>query len=109
MLKERMREFCLDLCPAKARDINRCIDDMIPFVVYTEQEIFQELEEDPPVPLSKAARMFPLRKKIYSHQDVKRKNDKSFLDEQKQKFNIWEKYNIVLDKKKTNPLKNRKL
>ena len=109
MLKDRMREFCLDLCPAKARDINRCIDDMIPFVVYVEQEVFQELEEEPPTPPTKAARMFPLRKKIYSRKDFKVKEDKSFLDRQKHKFNIWEKYNIVVERKRNNIFKERTL
>ena len=49
MLKDRMREFCLDLSPTNARDINRCIDDMIPFVVYVDQKVFQELEEKPSI------------------------------------------------------------
>lgn len=109
MLKDRMREFCLGLCPAKARDINRCIDDMIPFVVYVEQEVFQELEEEQPTPLTKAARMFPLRKKIYSRKDFKVKEDKSFLDKQKHKFNIWEKYNVVVERKRNNIFKERTL
>ena len=63
MLKDRMREFCLDLSPANARDINRCIDDMIPFVVYVDQKVFQELEEEAPPKVPKASRLFPLRKK----------------------------------------------
>lgn len=109
MLKDRMREFCLDLSPTNARDINRCIDDMIPFVVYVDQKVFQELEEEAPPGIPKASRLFPLRKKIYSHENIKVKEDKDFLEEQKHKFNIWEKYNIHVDRKKIDFLKGRKL
>ena len=72
-------------------------------------KVFQELEEEPPTPPTKAARMFPLRKKIYSRKDFKVKEDKSFLDRQKHKFNIWEKYNIVVERKRNNIFKERTL
>ena len=75
---------------------------MIPFVVYVDQKVFQELEEEAPPKVPKASRLFPLRKKIYSHENVK-------VKEEKHKFNIWEKYNIHVDQKKTNFLKGRKL
>lgn len=109
MLKDRMREFCLGLSPTNARDINRCIDDLIPFVVYVDQKVFQELEEEAPPKIPKANKLFPLRKKIYSRENVKVVEDKDFIEEQKRKFNIWEKYSIHAENKKTNLLKGRKL
>lgn len=111
MLKERMREFCLNLCPSKARDINRCIDDILPFVVYVEQGFFQELEEEAPPPIPKATRLFPMRKAIYSGKNVSVEKEKTLAEKQGHKFNIWEKYNIQLDNHKTKEsiFKERKL
>ena len=95
-----MREFCLDLSPSNAREINRCINELLPFVIFVDQQQFQELVEQSPPPLPKAS-LFPLRKKVYYHKFEKQnEKEKSPLEEQQQKFNIWKKYGIYFDKKK---------
>ncbi|MGL5913552.1 MAG: hypothetical protein ACRCZB_05250 [Bacteroidales bacterium] len=97
MLQRKMREFCLDLSPENAKDINRCIYEITPFIIYVEKNRFQELNEADPIQQPKANRVFPLRKKIYSKENVHltKKSDDSVS--QGKRFNIWEKFNIKLD------------
>lgn len=106
MLKERMRKFCLDLSPINARAIDKFIDDLVPFVLYVDQNLIQELEEEPLELPSKASLIFPKRKQVYAKT---LKNDsiegKTSVDQQKQKFNIWERYNIHIDNKKSSKKK----
>lgn len=99
MLKERMREFCLDLCPIKARQINKCIDELIPFVIFVEEKTVQELEEKSKKEKSKMDRLFPMRKSIYNKTAVNKK-EVSDVEKLGKQFNIWEKYNIQLNNRK---------
>lgn len=102
MLREKMREFCLDLCPPQAPNINRCINDMLPFVIFVDKAEFQELEEEAPEPLPASRRLFPYRKMIYSGKDfAPLKKKESAAEQQGKRFNIWEHYGIFLEKKKS--------
>ena len=107
MMKERMREFCLELSPDNANEINRCIDEILPFVIFVDQNKFEELEEKTPKPISPADRLFPYRKKVYSKKiNLHLESPTSSADAQAKRFSIWEKFNIHLDSVKKNPPKN---
>ena len=98
MLKERMREFCLELSPSNANEINRCIDEILPFVIYVNEGVFEELEEEQPEPLSKADRLLPLRKQVYTKK-TKQEKSQDVISIQSKRFQALEKFNKIQKQK----------
>jgi hypothetical protein len=100
MLQRKMLEFCLNLCPNHAKEIRKSIFQLMPFIIYPEEGIFEPLkEEDPPV-INHRQLLFPMGKLVREDKiDLSKKED----DIQKfgKQFNIWEKYGIHLNNMKT--------
>jgi hypothetical protein len=99
MLQRKMLNFCLNLCPGHAIEIRKSIFQLIPFIIYPEENIFEALkEQDPPV-INRRELLFPMGKLVKEDKiDLSKKAD----DIQKigKQFNAWEKYGIHLDNMK---------
>ena len=98
MLKERMREFCLELSPINAEQINRCIDEILPFVIYIKEGAFEELEETPPERQSKADRLLPFRKQVYSKKIAQEKSQ-DVIALQSKRFQALDKFTKIQKQK----------
>jgi hypothetical protein len=99
MLQRKMLEFCLNLCPSHAREIRKSIFQLIPFIVYPEDNVFEALKEQDPKALNHRELLFPMGKLVREDKiDLsKKENDIQKISKQ---FNIWEKYGIHLDNMK---------
>jgi hypothetical protein len=99
MLQRKMLEFCLNLCPSHAREIRKSIFQLIPFIIYPEDNIFESLKEQEPAALNRRELLFPMGKLVREDKiDLsKKENDIQKIGKQ---FDIWEKYGIHLDSMK---------
>jgi hypothetical protein len=106
MLQRKMLEFCLNLCPSHAREIRKSIFQLIPFIIYPEDNTFEALKEQDPEAINHRSLLFPMGKLVREDKiDLSKKE----TDIQKigKQFNIWEKYGIHLDNmKETETKKN---
>jgi hypothetical protein len=96
MLQRKMLEFCLSLCPGRAREIRQAIFQLAPFIIYPEENVFEALkEEDPPV-FHRRDLLFPMGKLVREDKiDISIKEDE--IQKIAKQFNVWEKYGIHLD------------
>jgi hypothetical protein len=100
MLQKKMLQFCIDLCPDYAAEIRRCIFEFHPFIIYPQDNQFNELKENDPPKINRRALLFPLGKKVKEDQiDLSKENEES-VKKWSKNFSIWEKYNIHIDSEK---------
>jgi hypothetical protein len=107
MLQRKMLEFCLNLCPGHAKEIRKSIFQLIPFIIYPEDNIFEALKEQDPVAINRRELLFPMGKLVREDKIdlAKKENEIQKIGKQ---FNIWEKYGVHLDNmKKEEANKNR--
>jgi hypothetical protein len=99
MLQRKMLDFCLNLCPNHAREIRKSIFQLIPFIIYPEDNIFEALKEQDPTSINHRELLFPMGKLVREDKiDLsKKENDIQKMGKQ---FNIWEKYGVHLDNMK---------
>jgi hypothetical protein len=99
MLQRKMLEFCLNLCPDHAKEIRKSIFQLIPFIIYPEENIFEALKEQDPEAINHRELLLPMGKLVREDKiDLsKKENDIQKIGKQ---FNIWEKYGIYLDNTK---------
>jgi hypothetical protein len=96
MLQKKMLEFCLNLCPDHAREIRESILQMVPFIIYPEENIFEALKEKDPAAINHRELLLPMGKLVREDKiDLSRKESNTQSIEKR--FNIWEKYGIYLD------------
>ena len=100
MLQTKMIQFCIDLCPNHAAEIRRCIYELIPFVIYPLEQIFNEMKENDPPPLNKRNLLFPMGKKVKEDKIDLIKEKEDSIKSIANNFSIWEEYNIHIDKEK---------
>lgn len=107
MLQRKMLDFCLNLCPSHAKEIRKSIFQLIPFIIYPEDNIFEALKEQDPTVINRRELLFPMGKLVREDKiDLSKKEDD--IQKMGKQFNIWEKYGIHLDNmKKAEAKKNR--
>jgi hypothetical protein len=99
MLQRKMLEFCLTLCPGHAREIRKAIFQLIPFIIYPEDNVFNTLKEQDPAAINRRELLLPMGSLVKRDKiNLSKKEDN--LQVFKKQFNIWEKYNIHLDNMK---------
>jgi len=100
MLQRKMLQFCIDLCPAHASEIRRCIFEILPFIIYPQENQFKELKENDPPKLNKRKVLFPMGKLVREDKiDLSREKEDN-IKKWAKNFSIWKKYNIHLDTQK---------
>jgi hypothetical protein len=99
MLQRKMLDFCLNLCPNHAKEIRKSIFQLMPFIIYPEEDIFEALKEQDPPAINRRELLFPMGRPVREDKiDLsKKENDIQKMGKQ---FNIWEKYGIYLDSMK---------
>jgi hypothetical protein len=99
MLQRKMLDFCLNLCPIRAKEIRKSIFQLTPFIIYPEEGIFESLKEEDPPPVNHRSLLFPMWELVRKDKiDLSKKEDD--IKKLGKQFNIWEKYNIHLDNMK---------
>jgi hypothetical protein len=99
MLQKKILEFCLNLCPSRAREIRESIFQLEPFIIYPEDNIFEALKEQDPAAINRRELLFPMGKLVREDKiDLSKKEDE--IQKIGNRFNIWEKYGIHLDNMK---------
>jgi len=64
MLQRKMLQFCVELCPDHSEDIRRCIVELHPFIIYPQEQRFNELKENDPPKISRRKLLFPMGKPV---------------------------------------------
>jgi hypothetical protein len=107
MLQRKMLEFCLNLCPGRAKEIRRAIFQLTPFVIYPEENIFVALKEENPPAVNRRSLLLPMGKLVREDKiDFTKKENE--IKRMAKQFNVWEKYGIHLDNmKKAEYTKNK--
>jgi hypothetical protein len=106
MLQRKMLEFCLNLCPNHAREIRKAIFQLIPFIIYPEEDVFEALKEQDPPKINRRNLLFPMGKLVREDKiDLSKKEDD--IQQFGKQFNIWEKYGIYIDNMKKEESKSR--
>jgi hypothetical protein len=108
MLQRKILEFCLSLCPNHAKEIRASIFQLIPFIIYPEEGIFDALKEQEPANINHRKLLFPMGELVREDKInfFKREDDIQQFGEQ---FNIWKKYGIHLDNMKKSEAKKNGL
>jgi hypothetical protein len=99
MLQRKMLEFCLSLCPNHAREIRKAIFQLIPFIIYPEENIFEALKEQDPSAVNRRELLLPMGKLVRADKINLSKPDDD-LQTIKKRFNAWEEYEIHLENMK---------
>jgi hypothetical protein len=99
MLQRKMLEFCLNLCPSHAKEIRKAVFQLVPFIIYPEENIFEALKEQDPPKLNRRNLLFPMGKLVREDKIDLSKNEGGIQQFGKQ-FNIWEKYGVRVDNMK---------
>jgi hypothetical protein len=103
MLQRKMLEFCLNLCPGHAKEIRKAVFQLVPFIIYPEDNVFKSLKEQDPPAINRRELLFPMGKLVREDKiDLSKKE--SGIQKIGKMFNIWEKYGVLevpTDKKKT--------
>jgi hypothetical protein len=100
MLQKKMLQFCIDLCRDHAAEIRRCIVEIHPFIIYPQENRFNELKERDPPRINRRALLFPMGKKVREDRiDLSKENEES-VEELSKNFPVWEKYNIHIESEK---------
>jgi hypothetical protein len=99
MLQRKMMEFCLNLCPNHAKEIRKAVLQLVPFIIYPEENIFEALKEQDPPRINRRNLLFPMGKLVREDKiDLSKKEDD--IQQFGKQFNIWEKYGIRIDNMK---------
>jgi hypothetical protein len=108
MLQRKMLEFCLSLCPGRAKEIRKAIFQLTPFIIYPEDNIFEALKEQDPAAINRRELLFPMGGLV---REAKIDRSKKEDDIQKigKQFSIWEEYGIHLDNMKKDKAKKNRL
>jgi hypothetical protein len=108
MLQRKMLEFCLNLCPNYAKEIRKSIFQLVPFIIYPEENIFEALKEEDPPAINHRELLFPMGKLVREDKiDLSKKEDN--IQKFGKQFNIWEKYGIHLSSMKKSEVKKSRL
>jgi hypothetical protein len=99
MLQRKMLDFCLNLCPNHAKEIRKSIFQLVPFIIYPEDDVFEALKEEDPPAINRRKLLFPMGKLVRDDKiDLSKKEDD--IQRFGKQFNIWEKYGVHLDNMK---------
>jgi hypothetical protein len=99
MLQRKMLEFCLNLCPNHAKEIRKAVFQLIPFIIYPEENIFEALKEEDPPKINRRNLLFPMGKMVREDKiDLSKKENE--IQQFGKQFSIWEKYGIRIDNMK---------
>lgn len=96
MRQKAMIDFCITLCPKYAQEIRESILQLVPFIIYPEQNVFEPLKEKAPPPINRRAVLFPMGKLVKNDKIDESKTDNFMVGLGKQ-FNIWDKYGIHVE------------
>lgn len=97
MLQRKMLQFCVDLCPAHSDEIRRCIFEIHPFIIYPQEQEFNELKENEPPKINKRNLLFPMGKKVRADKIDLSKEKENAVKKWARNFSIWEKFNVRID------------
>ena len=100
MLQRKMLHFCVDLCPDYAAEIRKCIFELHPFIIYPQDNIFNELKENDPPKVNQRELLFPMGKLVRADKIDLSKENEDNVKKWAKNFSIWEKYNIHIDAEK---------
>lgn len=96
MPQRKMLEFCLNLCPGHAREIRKSIFQLIPFIIYPEDNVFEALKDEDPPAINHRDLLLPMGKLVRQNKiDFSKKEDE--IQKIGKQFSIWEKYGIHLN------------
>jgi hypothetical protein len=99
MLQRKILEFCLNLCPNHAREIRKSVFQLIPFIIYPEDSVFEALKEQAPAAVNRRNLLFPMGK-LVREDKINLSQKESSVQRIGNRFNIWEKYGIHPDNMK---------
>jgi hypothetical protein len=103
-----MLEFCLNLCPGRAKEIRKAIFQLTPFIIYPEDNIFEALKEQDPAAINRRELLFPMGR-LVREDKIDRSKKEDDIQKTGKQFNIWEKYGIHLDSMKKAEVKKNGL
>jgi hypothetical protein len=106
MLQRKMLQFCIDLCPDHAAEIRRCIFELHPFIIYPQEQKFNELKENDPPKINRRALLFPMGKLVRDDKIDLSKENEDNIKKWAKNFSIWDKYNIHIETEKKKTAKN---
>ena len=106
MLQRKMLQFCIDLCPAHAAEIRRCKFEIHPFIIYPQDNVFNELKENDPPKINKRNILFPMGNLVREDKIDLSKENEDQVKKMSDNFSIWKKYNAHLDMQKKKSGKN---
>jgi hypothetical protein len=103
MLQRKMLQFCVDLCPAHASEIRKAIAELRPFIIYPQEQRFDELKENDPPKINKRSLLFPMGKLVREDKIDLSKDNEDIIQKMGKNFSIWDEYHIHIEtqKKKT--------
>jgi hypothetical protein len=100
MLQRKMLQFCIDLCPDHAAEIRRCIFELHPFIIYPQDQKFNELKENDPPKINRRNLLFPMGKPVREDKINLSKEKEDHVEQWAKNFSIWNKYNIHIEMEK---------
>jgi hypothetical protein len=106
MLQRKMLHFCIDLCPDHAAEIRRCIFELHPFVIYPQDNLFNELKENDPPKINRRDLLFPMGKLVRADKIDLSKEEEDHVKKFSKNFSIWDKYNLHIESEKQKTRKN---
>ena len=96
MLQSKMLQFCIDLCPSHSAEIRKCIYEMHPFIIYPQEQGFNELKEKEPPKINRRSVLFPMGKMVKADKIDLTKEKEDTIKNLSRNFSIWDNYNIRL-------------
>ena len=100
MLQRKMLQFCIDLCPAYAMEIRKCISELHPFIIYPQEQKYCELKENDPPKINRRDLLFPMGKLVREDRIDLSEEKEDEANEWSKNFPIWAKYNVFIDSEK---------
>jgi hypothetical protein len=106
MLQREILRFCIDLCPDHAAEIRRCVFELHPFIIYPQEQKFNELKENDPPKINRRSLLFPMGKLVREDKIDLSKEKEDNVKNWSKNFNVWDKYNIHIETEKKKTEKN---
>lgn len=90
MLRNEINTFCNELCPSCSSEIDRCIFEMRPFILYPQSNEINELKENPPPKINHRKLLFPTSIEAEKKKALLSRQDKNIAENIAKNFSIWE-------------------
>jgi hypothetical protein len=106
MLQREILRFCIDLCPDHAAEIRRCVFELHPFIIYPQEQKFNELKENDPPKINRRNLLFPMGRLVREDKIDLSKEEENTVKKWSKNFTVWDKYNVYIETEKKKTGKN---